>query len=257
MRWTRVLSKKGKPVTDLKGFKQNTRSTPGLMGAYESALAAAPVLTKCATGGALAFMGDLVAQRVNNQQKGELQFNERRLTAFTVRAPTLAKPSQQQQQQQQQRARSARSVCSCRRAAADADRQAPPHLTGLRRVVDQVFGVGWTGLFNHYWFGWLARVIPGAGVTAVIGKTVVQHGFCNPVLYLPLFYAFNGAATGLDSGQIVDKAQAEYWPTLTKLWTIWVPSTALQFFLGARRWPVPLAAAPFAAPTARRARCLG
>ena len=89
-------------------------------------------------------------------------------------------------------------------------------------------------MFNHYWFGWLATVIPGAGVTAVVGKTIVQHCFCNPVLYLPLFYVFNGVATGLSQAQIFDKAKAEYWPTLTKLWTIWVPSTALQFFLGAR-----------------------
>ena len=97
-----------------------------------------------------------------------------------------------------------------------------------------MFGVGWTGLFNHYWFGWLATVIPGAGVPAVVGKTIVQHGFCNPVLYLPLFYVFNGALTGLSQSQIFEKAQVEYWPTLTKLWTIWVPSTVLQFFLGAR-----------------------
>ena len=94
--------------------------------------------------------------------------------------------------------------------------------------------MGWTGLFNHYWFGWLATVIPGASISAVVGKTIVQHGFCNPVLYLPLFYAFNGVATGLSQEQIVEKAQLEYWPTLTKLWTIWVPSTALQFFLGMR-----------------------
>ena len=74
-------------------------------------------------------------------------------------------------------------------------------------------------------------MIPGASLWAVGAKTAVQHGFCNPVLYLPLFYAFNGAWTGLSFPQIRSKAEAEYWPTLTKLWTIWVPSTAIQFFL--------------------------
>eukprot|EP01043_Picozoa_sp_COSAG02_P014448 COSAG02_NODE_596_length_19794_cov_14.707591_4_plen_198_part_00 len=181
LRWTAAVGKKkSTPITEMKGFKHSPRKFVGLLAPYESALATRPVLTKCVTGGVLAFLGDLVAQRVNNVQKGKLQFDERRLAAFTV------------------------------------------------------FGVGWTGLFNHYWFGWLATVIPGAGVTAVVGKTIVQHGFCNPVLYLPLFYVFNGVATGLSQPQILEKAQAEYWPTLTKLWTIWVPSTALQFFLGAR-----------------------
>ena len=156
------------------------RSLPGVA-AYEAALAANPVLTKCATGGVLAFLGDIVAQRAQ-------------------------------------------------RAPADGD-EPQPMLDARRLTAFTVFGVGWTGLFNHYWFGWLASVIPGASLWAVGAKTAVQHGFCNPVLYLPLFYAFNGAWTGLSFPQIRSKAEAEYWPTLTKLWTIWVPSTAIQFFL--------------------------
>ena len=75
----------GTPVAEQKGFKVNTRKVVGLLAPYENALATRPVLTKCATGGVLAFLGDLVAQRVNNVQKGELKFDEQRLAAFTVR----------------------------------------------------------------------------------------------------------------------------------------------------------------------------
>ena len=78
-------------MAEHKGFKINNRKIVGLLAPYENALATRPVLTKCATGGVLAFLGDLVAQRVNNVQKGELQFDERRLAAFTVRyAPLFA-----------------------------------------------------------------------------------------------------------------------------------------------------------------------
>lgn len=73
-------------MAEHQGFKANTRKVVGLLAPYENALATRPVLTKCATGGVLAFLGDLVAQRVNNVQKGELQFDERRLAAFTVRS---------------------------------------------------------------------------------------------------------------------------------------------------------------------------
>lgn len=94
--------------------------------------------------------------------------------------------------------------------------------------------MGWTGLFNHYWFEWLATVIPGTSISAVVGKTAIQHGFCNPVLYLPLFFIFNGVANGLSQGQLVEDFKVEYWRTLAKLWAVWLPSTALQFLLGAR-----------------------
>ncbi len=86
LRWTApVCKKKTTPISEMKGFRHNPRKVIGLLAPYESALKTRPVLTKCATGGVLAFLGDLVAQRVNNVQKGELQFDERRLAAFTVR----------------------------------------------------------------------------------------------------------------------------------------------------------------------------
>ena len=90
VRWTApVCKKKTTPVSELKGFKRNPTTYRGLLAPYESALATRPVLTKCVTGGVLAFLGDLVAQRVNNVQKGELQFDERRLFAFTVRSASF------------------------------------------------------------------------------------------------------------------------------------------------------------------------
>jgi hypothetical protein len=99
----------------------------------------------------------------------------------------------------------------------------------LRRLaIFTVFGVGWTGLFNHYWFGFLAAKIPGNTWPAVVSKTAVQHTFYNPVMYIPTFYVFTGVLTGLSSSEILAKAKDEYWPTLMKLWAIWVPSTLIQ-----------------------------
>ena len=51
------------------------------------------------------------------------------------------------------------------------------------------------------------------------------------MLYLPGFYAFTGLCNGLSTTQIYQKAELEYLPTLTKLWSIWIPSTMIQFFL--------------------------
>lgn len=84
-----MCKKRTTPVSEMKGFKHNPRQVVGLLAPYERALATRPVLTKCVTGGVLAFLGDLVAQRVNNVQKNEVQFDQRRLAAFTVRLTLL------------------------------------------------------------------------------------------------------------------------------------------------------------------------
>lgn len=178
------------------------RAARSVLTHYDAALTARPITTKTASAGVLAFGGDVVAQHVMATKKStSFELDTQRLAAFTT------------------------------------------------------FGIGWTGLFNHYWFGWLSRVIPGAGLSAVVGKTIVQHGFCNPMIYLPTFYIYNGIATGTrtppshssnspcystdvdrgtagrTSAEIVSKAKEEYMPTLYKLWSIWVPSTAVQFAL--------------------------
>ena len=76
----------------------------------------------------------------------------------------------------------------------------------------------------------LARKLPGATITTVMKKTAVHHVFLNPVIYLPAFYAFNGALTGQTPDEIVDKAKVGYVPTLQKLWMTWIPSTVIQFY---------------------------
>jgi len=91
------------------------------------------------------------------------------------------------------------------------------------------FGVLWTGLFNHYWYGWLARRVPGAAVGAVIQKALWQHAFLNPFVYLPFFYCYQGATLQLSLDEATAKAKAEYIPTITRLWSIWIPTALVMF----------------------------
>ena len=39
-----------------------------------------------------------------------------------------------------------------------------------------VFGAGWTGLYNHWWYGTLARWYPGVAPMTVVKKLAWNHG---------------------------------------------------------------------------------
>jgi protein Mpv17 len=92
-----------------------------------------------------------------------------------------------------------------------------------------LFGCGWTGLYNHWWYGKLAKWYPGTTVSSIVKKLAWNHCVSNPFVYLPVFYVSMGAMLGLTSDEVVAKAKAEYGPTLLRFWTVWMPANALMF----------------------------
>jgi protein Mpv17 len=92
-----------------------------------------------------------------------------------------------------------------------------------------VFGAGWTGLYNHWWYGTLAKWYPGTGVPSILSKLAWNHAVSNPFAYLPTFYLSMGVMLGLSCDEVVAKAKAEYWPTMVRFWTVWLPTNALMF----------------------------
>jgi len=104
-----------------------------------------------------------------------------------------------------------------------------PAVDARRAAAFTGFGVMWTGVFNHWWYGALAAALPGTGALVVASKLAAQHGLLNPLVYLPLFYSSQGVLLGLSREQSLSKAKAEYWSTLTRLWAIWLPASTIMF----------------------------
>lgn len=99
-----------------------------------------------------------------------------------------------------------------------------------RLVVFASFGALWTGPFNHYWLGLLAkRFPPTGGWRSVAGKLLVQHALWNPVVYLPVFFTFNGLGMGKSWSEIEAWVRRDYWGMLVWCWVVWVPITGWMF----------------------------
>jgi hypothetical protein len=101
-----------------------------------------------------------------------------------------------------------------------------------RTAVYTVLGCGWTGAFNHYYLGTLSRWFPAsAGMRAAVAKTVFNQLVVAPGLFVPIFFAANGAVRGWSADRTVAQLQAEYVPTVVTMWTIWFPSNFVMFAL--------------------------
>ena len=90
----------------------------------------------------------------------------------------------------------------------------------------------WNGPFMHYYFDTLSRRFPAkAGLRALLGKTALTQVFINPLVYLPLFFAWTSSARGLTLAQARAKSEAEYWSTLQATWLFFTPVNLLNFAL--------------------------
>jgi len=99
------------------------------------------------------------------------------------------------------------------------------------------FGALWTGPVNHFWLGLMERCFPqGGGMRMLVPKLALQHAFWNPFVYLPVFFAFNGALRGKDWNAIVNDGEDKFFQTYMSLLAFWVPASYVIFV----RVPEPL-----------------
>jgi len=101
----------------------------------------------------------------------------------------------------------------------------------LRRfLVFASFGFIWTGPFNHYWLGYLARKFPpNAGTEALVKKMLVHHFLWNPFVYFPVFFSFNGFFLGLNRAEFEEWVRRDYFSNLMWCYIVWGPTTAIIF----------------------------
>ena len=99
-----------------------------------------------------------------------------------------------------------------------------------RFLVFASFGFIWTGPFNHYWLGFLARRYPAnAGTRSFIEKMVVHHFLWNPIVYFPVFFTFNGLFLGLSMTEFHEWVTRDYVSNLLWCYVVWGPTTAVVF----------------------------
>ena len=91
-------------------------------------------------------------------------------------------------------------------------------------------GCLWNGPFLHAYFGALERGFPQqAGFRALLWKTAINQLAVNPLIYLPVFYAWTGHILGRTMEETIAKARREYWSSLYATWVIFTPVNLINF----------------------------
>ena len=162
-----------------------------ILRSYDAALLARPIAVKAATGGSLAFLGDLNAQALE-----VLGRNRRRRIDEQCTQPD---------------------------AVLHFDKRRSAALTSMSTF--------WTGPVNHMWYNKLELAFPqvGGGLRSVVAKTALSQLFANPFLYLPTFYVWTGAILGRSLDETLIKARREYWPVLQACWIVLGSSNLIMF----------------------------
>lgn len=96
-----------------------------------------------------------------------------------------------------------------------------------------LFGAALTGPVNYVWLQKLntlvGRLAPQGGAAAVAAKVGLQSSFFQPLVYVPLFYAFTAAVRGWTWTHTVDKVRSEYVSTMAHIWAFWTPVCTFTF----------------------------
>lgn len=91
------------------------------------------------------------------------------------------------------------------------------------------FGLAFYGPYQHWWYGALARALPGRSTPAFLGKVAANQLLLAPVVLAAVF-AWSAAGTGkLDT--LSAKIKADLVPTMVNGWKFWVPAASVNFYL--------------------------
>mmetsp|Transcript_49228 Transcript_49228/g.73395 ORF Transcript_49228/g.73395 Transcript_49228/m.73395 type:complete len:479 (-) Transcript_49228:271-1707(-) len=145
------------------------------------------------------------------------------------------------------------------------------------------FGALYTGAFQHFWFNYMSSHIvdwgdavgvwgpihvdlpvdyvvhwdewwsyfdvvkklerPPSATALAAGKVFLNQLLVIPVVYMPLFLAFTGLISGMDSKQSLARAQSLYFPLLQRNWFFWLPMQFLQFLVIPHDFQIPFLSA--------------
>jgi protein Mpv17 len=91
------------------------------------------------------------------------------------------------------------------------------------------FGLAFYGPYQHWWYGALARALPGRSTGAFVGKVAANQLLLAPVVLAAVF-AWSAAGTG-KLNTLPDKIKADLVPTMVNGWKFWVPAASANFYL--------------------------
>lgn len=135
-----------------------------------------------------------------------------------------------------------------------------------RGLVFGLFGVVYTGVFQHYWFPYLTSHVaewghllhiwgdgtsagsgldgylldaPPTKIALAAGKVVINQMVMIPGLYMPIFLILTSLLGGLDLDQAKSRAASLYFPLVRRNWLFWFPTQFIQFFAIPTEWHIP------------------
>uniref|UniRef100_A0A7S4B4G4 Peroxisomal membrane protein MPV17 n=1 Tax=Chrysotila carterae TaxID=13221 RepID=A0A7S4B4G4_CHRCT len=114
-----------------------------------------------------------------------------------------------------------------------------------RALSFSVFGMAYTGCFQHGLFAWYAEVCDGSALVCLLRdseqaqhiqpllaaaqKTVINQCGAIPALYYPLFFATTGAIRGETREQTSARARRDFGPLMKRNLAFWLPTQFVQF----------------------------
>jgi hypothetical protein len=257
----------GQPPPPLQQPPPSTSSIP-ILSNYVQLLTEYPLSTKVGTAGVLSTLGDAIAQYSTFAKRFEINHHNNNNKVVKVVQQTSATTSAVETTNDDTNGDTTTITIPL-----------PPFEYDMKRgVVFCLFGMTYTGAFQHYWFPYLTLHINdwghnylhwwGDGTTAMMvddgnsappllfhngvlynappsplalaaAKVVVNQVLMIPSLYMPIFLVVTSILGGLDLSMAIARAQSLYGPLIRRNWLFWFPTQFIQFTLIPTEWHIP------------------
>ena len=200
----------------------------GLWSTYMRCLERRPLLTKCITSGLISFAADVVCQNAFAPDPSSSavivpeQIKQSADTATTVNNGVDANEETVDTKS------NCNGINEERFNTTKSTTAAAVGFDWRRNMNFTILGVCLVAPMLHYWYGVLARRIPGVGLYSVAQRLFLDQAVFAPFVIIPSFFSCSLLLEG-HSEAIVDKLRADWFSTVLTNFSVWLPCQVINF----------------------------
>jgi hypothetical protein len=103
-----------------------------------------------------------------------------------------------------------------------------PALDNRRLAIFTALGFAWVAPLLHVWFGLVNRWVPAAGNVGALQRMALDQFAWAPV-FIASIIGLLSLADGAGVNGARDALRADWWPSITANWKLWVPAQFINF----------------------------